>query len=205
MWFGSSSADKVCYHHILLLLGRLRSVFRGESTVQFYQDSFIISPLSWILGTWMAKHKKSNLTERVHVMKSFFTKTTCEAQKEADNAKTQQNTNQESWKIFWTICQVKIRMYYIIGIRIRILLIRIIQPVGRESSSQTFNHERWLTSVLIIIFIIIFIVESSRSKPGPDQHQTIRREESWLLARPTWRVMALSLSKLIWEMLFKYF
>ena len=96
---GLVAADKVCYHHILLLLGRLCSVFRVESTVQLYQVSFIIFILA-VLDTWMAKQKKSNLTERVHVMKSFVTKTICEAQKEAENAKTHQNTNQESWKIF---------------------------------------------------------------------------------------------------------
>ena len=48
--------------------------------------------LSAVLDTWMAKQRKSDLTGRVHVMKSLST--ICE------NAKTYPNTNQESWKIF---------------------------------------------------------------------------------------------------------
>ena len=86
--------------HALLLLGRLGSVFSIETREYSSVISSLLHYLSAVLDTWMAKQKKSNLREKVHVMKSFFTKTIYEAQKEVENAKTHPNTNQESWKIF---------------------------------------------------------------------------------------------------------
>ena len=90
---GLVAADKVCYHHVLLLLGRLCSVHILYTETEYSSViSSLFHYLSAVLDTWMAKQRKSNLTGRVHVMKTLFT--ICE------NAKTYPNTNQESWKIF---------------------------------------------------------------------------------------------------------
>ena len=68
---GLVAADKVCYHYVLLLLGRLRlrSVFRIESTVQLYQVSFISFRCLGNLDGQTNKvkpHRESSCYEKFH-------------------------------------------------------------------------------------------------------------------------------------------
>ena len=130
------------YHHILLLLGRLRlrSVFRIESTVQLYQVSFISFRCLGNLDGQTNKvkpHRESSCYEKFHHKNNLqSTKRKCQNSPKYQSGILEDILNNLSSK------NNELDIYVLYESELSFVLIRIIQPVGGDSSCQAFNNER---------------------------------------------------------------